>query len=65
MGNIHLILGNPNPYISLDNPYRDTSDQEALDTTDKGYQAPLDESLVKEFEPEDCLGLGVQGWFRV
>ena len=27
--------------------------QEPLDTTDKGYQPPLDESLVKEFEPED------------
>ena len=27
--------------------------QDPLDTSDKGYQPPLDESLVKEFDPED------------
>ena len=27
--------------------------QEPLDTSDKGYQPPLDESLVKEVDPED------------
>eukprot|EP00438_Fugacium_kawagutii_P031742 Skav201388 [mRNA] locus=scaffold3514:381699:387957:+ [translate_table: standard] len=27
--------------------------QEPLDTSDKGYQPPLDESMVKEFDPED------------
>ena len=25
-----------------------------MDTSDKGYQPPLDESLVKEFDPEDA-----------
>ncbi|CAE7892848.1 Rpp25l, partial [Symbiodinium sp. KB8] len=40
--------------------------KEPLDTTDKGYQPPLDESLVKEFEPEDMVrgrgrGLGKGG----
>ena len=28
--------------------------QDPLDTSDKGYQPPLDESLVKEFDPEDA-----------
>ena len=27
--------------------------QEPLDTMDKGYQPALDESMVKEFDPED------------
>ena len=27
--------------------------QEPLDAMDKGYQPPLDESMVKEFDPED------------
>ena len=27
--------------------------QEPLDSSDKGYQPPIDESLVKEFDPED------------
>jgi len=26
--------------------------QEELDSSNKGYQPPLDESLVKEFDPE-------------
>merc|ERR1712232_1459649 len=30
-----------------------TLSKEALDTTDKGYQAPIDESLVKEVDPEE------------
>jgi len=30
-----------------------TLSKEALDTKDKGYQAPLDESLVKEVDPEE------------
>jgi len=30
-----------------------TLSKDALDTSDKGYQAPLDESLVKEYDPED------------
>ena len=29
--------------------------EEPLDTTDKGYQPPIHESLVKEFDPEDKL----------
>ena len=27
--------------------------EEPLDTSDKGYQPPIDESMVKEFDPED------------
>ena len=34
---------------------RITLSKEALDTSDKGYQAPLDESLVKEMSAEDPL----------
>jgi len=30
-----------------------TLSKEALDTKDKGYQAPIDESLVKEMDPEE------------
>jgi len=30
-----------------------TLSKEALDTKDKGYQAPIDESLVKELDPEE------------
>merc|ERR1711868_287969 len=30
-----------------------TLSKEPLDTSDKGYQAPIDESLVKEIDPED------------
>ena len=29
--------------------------EEPLDTSDKGYQPPLDESLVKEVDPEDFM----------
>merc|ERR1719201_3266277 len=29
-----------------------TLSKEPLDTSDKGYQPPIDESLVKEFDPE-------------
>merc|ERR1719261_1671328 len=35
------------PYISI------TLSKEPLDTSDKGYQAPIDESLVKEIDAED------------
>merc|ERR1712176_970058 len=35
------------PFIEI------TLSKEALDTSDKGYQAPLDESLVKELDPEE------------
>jgi len=34
------------PFISI------TLSKEALDTADKGYQPPIDESLVTEFDPE-------------
>merc|ERR1711871_1356151 len=30
-----------------------TLSKEPLDTSDKGYQAPIDESLVKEVDPEE------------
>mmetsp|Transcript_41097 Transcript_41097/g.89082 ORF Transcript_41097/g.89082 Transcript_41097/m.89082 type:complete len:346 (+) Transcript_41097:81-1118(+) len=29
--------------------------KEPLDSSDKGYQPPIDESLVKEFDPEDMM----------
>ena len=32
--------------------YHRGSSEEPLDTSDKGYQPPLDESMVKEFDPE-------------
>merc|ERR1712087_50296 len=35
------------PFIEI------TLSKEPLDTSDKGYQAPLDESLVKELDPEE------------
>merc|ERR1719327_1485858 len=35
------------PYLEI------TLSKDALDTKDKGYQAPLDESLVKEVDPEE------------
>merc|ERR1712187_307488 len=32
--------------------------KDPLDTSDKGYQAPLDESEVKEYDPEEMASLG-------
>merc|ERR1719220_80769 len=32
--------------------------KDPLDTSDKGYQAPLDESEVKEYDPEEMMARG-------
>merc|ERR1719486_1058043 len=37
-----------------------TLSKDALNTSDKGYQAPIPEDLVKEFDPEE-LGRGGRG----
>ena len=39
--------------------------QDPLDTSDKGYQPPIDESMVKEFDPEDTVVLRRVGLFAI